>query len=321
VLDLRPGTWDDARRLIGKPIAELVGASPIEAEAVRRLLEVHEWDLPPAYDREAARQAGFRGLIAPPSTYTTFAMPAYWSPGDPPLGEGLIPPFPFRHVPGKGSMMIATAMAVRFGAPLVVGDVLHSQWWLSKVAEKSTSVGDGAFLEFDAVVRNQRGEVVAHDRTTTLRYEPRSDAGTSPSPPPSIDDGKIAKEIGPCSIALTLQRLVMAAGANRDLAPVHHDPRVASQAGLGQPFANSMFVLTHLDRTMTEWAGWRSRVVAIDLRLVTPALADTTMTATGRRVDDRTTDLAQCELVSRIEPGGVHATATAEIRLARATHL
>jgi hypothetical protein len=54
---------------------------------------------------------------------------------------------------------------------------------------------------------------------------------------------------------------------------------------------------------------------------VAPALADTTMTATGRRVDDRTTDLAQCELVSRIEPGGVHATATAEIRLARATHL
>jgi acyl dehydratase len=208
---------------------------------------------------------------------------------------------------------------VQFGEPLVVGDVLRSHWWLSSVTEKSTSVGDGAFLEFQALVRNQRGEVVAHEKMTTLRYEPRHDAETRLPPRRApADDRETDGEIGPCAITLTLQRLVMAAGANRDLAPVHHDPSVAAQAGLGQPFANSMFVLTHLERTMVEWAGWRSRVEAVDLRLLGPAVVGTTMMATGHRLDDGgDADLARCQLECRLHPGPVSPTATAEVRLAR----
>jgi acyl dehydratase len=198
----------------------------------------------------------------------------------------------------------------------MVGDLLRSQWRLLSVTEKATSVGDGAFLLFESIVHNQRDELVAQERTTTLRYEPRPGAtGRRPAPP---DAGPATGEIGPCRIALTLQRLVMAAGANRDFAPVHHDPDVAARAGLVRPFANSMFVLTHLERAVVDWAGWESKVKGISMRLVAPALAGTTMVATGRRLAGHLPPaVAHCELECRLHPGAVNATATAEISLGR----
>jgi hypothetical protein len=50
---------------------------------------------------------------------------------------------------------------------------------------------------------------------------------------------------------------------------------------MGAPFANSMFVGTHLERAATEWAGWHSRPNSLEFRLLQPARAGTTMVALG----------------------------------------
>jgi acyl dehydratase len=269
-LDLVAGTWDDARALVGQQLASFTAADPVERGAIRRLLEVHEWDWPPGQE------------VAPASTYLTFALPAYWSPGDPSIGRYVIPPLPFRTVPGEGSMMVASDVDVAFGAPIRVGDRLRATYWLRGVTEKATVVGSGAFLDFEARFTNQRDELVAAELVRTLRYTPVDPPAARVPPAPSSDPVPPgASPVLPVAVDLTLQRLVMAAGANRDFAPVHHDPAVAREAGMGVPFANSMFIGTHLERTAAEWAGWERRVEHLSFRLVAPAVAGATLTCAG----------------------------------------
>lgn len=286
-LDLAEGTWEMARQMIGRPLATLSPADAVEAGAVRRLLEVHEWDYPPSYDLSAAETCGYEQLIAPASTYLTWALPAYWQPGDHPISHRVIPPLPYRIVPGEGSMMVATDFDVKFLRPILIGDRIHSIYWLRSVEQKTTRVGPGAFLRFEAEFSNSQGETVAIERTTAFRYSPSGVEGHATQrerprsrgsdPPPPSD----AFQVGRTEIELTLQRLVMAAGANRDFAPVHHDPNVAITAGMLAPFVNSMFVGTQLERTAIEWAGWTSRTVGLSAHLLEPARMGSVMWAEG----------------------------------------
>ncbi len=57
------------------------------------------------------------------------------------------------------------------------------------------------------------------------------------------------------SIPITLQRLVMEAGANRDLSLIHHDNAVAQATGAPAAFANTYFLMGMFERLMREWAG------------------------------------------------------------------
>jgi 3-methylfumaryl-CoA hydratase len=286
-LDLVSGTWEMAQALVDTQVGSFIAADAVEKGAIRHLLEVHEWDYPPGYDIAAAKACGCRELVAPSSTYLTWALPPYWAPGDPPIRDRVIPPLPFRTVPGEGTMMVATDIAVTFLQPIYVGDSINSTYWLRAVVPKSTHVGEGAFLTFEATFSNQDDQVVAVERTTTFRYTPCSSeevAGTTRQSRSSSDatrqDGA-EFVVGPTELRLTLQRLVMAAGSNRDFAPVHHDVSLAQGARMGAPFANSMFVGTHLERAATEWAGWHSRPKSLEFRLLQPARAGSTMVALG----------------------------------------
>ncbi|GAB5018524.1 hypothetical protein JHV675_15070 [Mycobacterium avium subsp. hominissuis] len=172
---LRYGPWEAAEALVGKVIAEQQGADPVNSAMVRHLLESLEWDFAPALDAAAARSVGYAGAVAPRSSYLTFAMPAYWQPGDEPLQEGTIAPFPFGEVPCPGSGIMATGTSVEFHAPLLHGDVVQSIWVLKSLVRKTLTIGDGAFLEFEITYRNQRGAVIAVESTTVFRYQPEAD--------------------------------------------------------------------------------------------------------------------------------------------------
>lgn len=83
-------------------------------------------------------------------------------------------------------------------------------------------------------------------------------------------------------LALTLQRLVMEAGVNRDFAPIHHDREIAQATGAPEPFANIMLVQAVLEATLRGWMGLdgRLRKLAITTRSFAPAGA--VMTGHGR---------------------------------------
>ncbi len=62
------------------------------------------------------------------------------------------------------------------------------------------------------------------------------------------------------SIPITLQRLVMEAGANRDFSLMHHDGSVARTAGASDAFVNTFFLMGMFERQVREWAGTAARL-------------------------------------------------------------
>lgn len=77
---------------------------------------------------------------------------------------------------------------------------------------------------------------------------------------PRISDLKVGDELPEISIPITLQRLVMEAGANRDLSLIHHDGEVARATGAPDAFANTYFLMAMFERLMREWAGPQARI-------------------------------------------------------------
>lgn len=65
------------------------------------------------------------------------------------------------------------------------------------------------------------------------------------------------------SIPITLQRLVMEAGANRDLSTIHHDREDAQATGAPDVYANTFFLLGLFERLLREWAGLRATISKI----------------------------------------------------------
>jgi acyl dehydratase len=174
-MEMAQGTWEDAERLIGSVIAEITGADEVNDPMIRHQLEALEWDRPVSTDDEAARAAGYPGRTAPVSMYMTFGMASYWAPGESPMAANVLAPLAFGRVPGPAAAMLATGTDVEFGVPMRPGDRLTSTWRLVGVTRKRLKIGDGAFLDFEITYRNQRGETVAVERTSTFRYDPLQD--------------------------------------------------------------------------------------------------------------------------------------------------
>ena len=74
-----------------------------------------------------------------------------------------------------------------------------------------------------------------------------------------LDDVNVGQELPEISLPITLQRLVMEAGANRDLSLIHHDRDVARATGAPDAFANTYFLMGMFERLMRQWAGPRAR--------------------------------------------------------------
>ncbi len=67
-------------------------------------------------------------------------------------------------------------------------------------------------------------------------------------------------ELPAIGIPITLQRLVMEAGANRDMSLIHHDTEVARSTGAPDAFANTFFLMGMFERLVREWAGPSARI-------------------------------------------------------------
>ena len=76
----------------------------------------------------------------------------------------------------------------------------------------------------------------------------------------AIADVKVGEALPAISIPITLQRLVMEAGANRDLSLIHHDGDVARATGAPDAFANTYFLMGMFERLMRDWAGPSARI-------------------------------------------------------------
>lgn len=106
----------------------------------------------------------------------------------------------------------------------------------------------------------------------------------------------VGDELEPISLPITLQRLVMEAGANRDFSLIHHDRDVARATGAPDAYMNTFFIAGMFERLLREWMGHRGTLISIKgLRMrVFNAVGDT-VTFKGRvtalRPADRQLDI------------------------------
>jgi uncharacterized protein len=179
VSNLAHGTWAEAEAMVGSTIATTAGADAVSAGDIRRKLEVIGFDCPLHYDEECARRHGYETIVSPVSMTRVWAMPAYWSPGEPMLGEEpMSTPIAATSVPGEGDTLIATGVRTEHLAPIHPGDRISAAVVLRSVTPKRTSLGPGAFLVVETTYSNQRGDAVSIETVTLLRFQQQP--GTEP---------------------------------------------------------------------------------------------------------------------------------------------
>lgn len=275
------GTWEEAEACLGKTLGVVQGADPVELGAIRRWLEPKQFDCPLHVDAEAAKAAGWEGLTAPGAMVLSLGLAPYWQPGDPPAQHSDPPkqiPIPvIFDVPAPCTLSFATSLEVEFAAPLHLGDRISRTTEFVGLARKTLGVGDGAFFRQRDTYRNQRSETLAVAHLDIFRFSPSEAAagpGAAPprrseAPPPqavgwsrqrTFGELSVGEETHSFSLPLTLQRLVMEAGANRDFSLIHHDREAAQATGAPDAYANAFMLLGLFERLAREWGGLRARV-------------------------------------------------------------
>ncbi len=290
--------WDETAAAIGRDLSggeTQVAADLVEAGAIRRYCEPLEFDCPLHHDEATARDAGYRGILAPVSGISSrWTRGSLWEPGESTKypsaerdadmirrPEGRMSSLPGPRMPRT----FATDVEVEYGAPVCVGDRLTtSGLTLVSVVPKETSVGRGAFVTTESAIHNQMGELVATVRHGGFHYRPRpfEPAGggppapdsasiarsePEPAPPPAVDwlrqrfyeDVSVGDELPPVNINLTVTRLVVEAGANLDFSQVHHHAGVARATGAPDMYANNIFIQGWWERSVREFIGLRGR--------------------------------------------------------------
>lgn len=150
----------ETRALVGQALGEPVSAVVTRREAQRYARAVG--DLAPIYfDENAARAAGYAGLVAPPtfvahvvvegSTLEHLRRDGLWSDRGPRLRLGV-------------SRTMFGGEEWEFRVPVVVGDTITAQRRLGAIEEKEGRSGPFVLLHYETTFTNQRDEVVAVSR-------------------------------------------------------------------------------------------------------------------------------------------------------------
>ncbi|MET0369978.1 MAG: MaoC family dehydratase N-terminal domain-containing protein [Sphingobium sp.] len=181
--------WAPVIALIGQDISKgeaRPGIDRVEAGAIRRYLEPLEFDCPLHYDADVARAQGHGDIVAPYTAISTFAMPAFWAPGQTlfasderdaqPAKSTVKPPFPPGTPPVTG--YFATDMGVEYLRPVIVGERLSRRGNRLLACEpKETKVGRGAFIKTESTIYDEAGEAVARYFVNVFLYNPHPENG------------------------------------------------------------------------------------------------------------------------------------------------
>ncbi|WP_433474216.1 acyl dehydratase [Spirillospora sp. CA-142024] len=78
-----------------------------------------------------------------------------------------------------------------------------------------------------------------------------------------FEDVTVGEALPVVAYPLTVYRLVMAAGANRDFNSIHHNTRYAQKTGAPEMYANTQFLLTAWERCVRDWMGLAGTIRAV----------------------------------------------------------
>ena len=78
-----------------------------------------------------------------------------------------------------------------------------------------------------------------------------------------FEDVEVGEQLPVVSLPLTVYRLVMAAGSNRDFNSIHHNTEYARSTGAEEMYANTSFLMSSWERCVRDWMGLVGRIRAI----------------------------------------------------------
>ena len=122
----------------------------------------------------------------------------------------------------------------------------------------------------------------------------------------TVADVRVGDDIEPVDFPLTVYRLVMEAGANRDFNSIHHNTEYARATGAPEMYANTLFLMGMWERAVRDWMGPGGHFLAIrGFRMGRFNIAGRTTTVRGQvTAVDPTTGLVTLSL-RREDPDGV----------------
>lgn len=106
-----------------------------------------------------------------------------------------------------------------------------------------------------------------------------------------FDDVAVGEQLPVVEYPLTVYRLVMAAGANRDFNSIHHNSEYARKTGAPEMYANTSFLMSSWERCVRDWMGPGGTIRSIrDFRMKSFNVVGDTMRVLGEvqgtRVED-----------------------------------
>ena len=96
------------------------------------------------------------------------------------------------------------------------------------------------------------------------------------------EDVRDGEDIPPVTLNLTIQRMVMSAGSNRDFATHHHNTAMGQADGAPNMHANADSCLSMWERAITDWIGAAGRVKKVTFRIMTFNAAGDAVTVSGK---------------------------------------
>jgi len=147
---------EEMRKAVGSLVN--IAVTEIESGAIKRFCRATEDDNPLWQDEEYARKTSYGGTIVPSGYLITMQM------------EGESPGF---YMPYQLSLKgaIDAGGEWEFFRPVRPGDVIVVDRKFIDIYQKKGSLGNMLFNEFETTYRNQRGEIVAKGRWTSIRVE------------------------------------------------------------------------------------------------------------------------------------------------------
>lgn len=78
-----------------------------------------------------------------------------------------------------------------------------------------------------------------------------------------FEEVTVGEDLPDVALPLTVYRLVMAAGSNRDFNSIHHNTEYARGTGAEEMYANTSFLMSSWERLVRDWCGLSGRIRAI----------------------------------------------------------
>lgn len=298
------GPAEEADEWIGATGDTHYAREPVNVSMIRFYASMVQTGNPSFWDQEWAEEQ-WGGIYAPPGMMLTLQMGYEWSPGPDPnedkenVSAASVP------LPERFDSIINTQTETVVHEPIRVGTWLNWDSEVTGVSEqKDTALGQGHFVTTKTYLRNKKGELLAEDINSMLRYDEgdSGDDGDGPEWDTPLADGRREIDIDESSrpddryssiefdeisegetahsyeFASTYKAVIHDAAATRDFYPVHHDPEWARSAGTETIFLNTMALQGLVDRSALEWAGPEWRVAERTIRMAGSALAGKKLT-------------------------------------------